>query len=68
MVMFFIREKIDLNYTIIVKELKQELKLKRVELPQPPLKTNLERTIYDTCHKLCPEQSLQLISTYQIQQ
>ena len=49
MVMFFIREKIDLNYTIIVKELKQELKLNRVELPQPPLKTNLERTIYDTC-------------------
>ena len=47
--MFFIREKIDLNYTIIVKELKQELKQNRVELPQPPLKTNLERTIYDTC-------------------
>ena len=45
----FIREKIDLNYTIIVKELKQELKVNRVELPQPPLKTNLERTIYDTC-------------------
>ena len=45
----FIREKIDLNYTIIVKELKQELKQNRVELPQPPLKTNLERTIYDTC-------------------
>ena len=52
MVMFLLGKKIDLNYTIVVKELKQELKQNRVELPQPPLKTNLERTIYDTCLKL----------------